>query len=330
MNSSIFRFHPILLLLCLIFGLLPAPARAEWQFAAGDADGDRLDDLALIGRGEWYVWMSGKSYSMEGPYDVDLSGGDYAVGDLDGDLKADLAMLSGSNWHLWRSGKNYVREGPYDCGVAGGLPLLFDFDGDGKSDPCVIKGYRWHVWHSSSDYKRLEQFGDGPLDAPGVIPVAFVSEGPADILPRGTYYGYMKDDWLEFRRYNGSISRKIKLVQGVPVRGRFDNHRGDDLVIVQTRPDGFQYYTWLSSEYYNLRGPFQLNSGNAPGVAAMAWQDSGAATPPPRSTTSGTSPTSWSPSTAGSSTTTGSCRSPPPPAAGSAWTCRSTTPLFPT
>lgn len=271
MTKYFFRGFRFVLQCLLIFSFLLGSARAEWQFAAGLADGDHLDDLALIGRGEWYVWMSAKNYAMEGPYDVDLAGGLYTVGDIDGDRKADLAMLSGSRWHLWRSGNNYVREGPYDCGVDGGVPYLFDFDGDGKSDPCVVTGYRWHVWHSNSDYNRPEQFGDGTLVEPNLIPVAFDSAG--GILPRGTYYGYMKDGWLEFRRYRGSYRQKIKMVQGVPVRGLFDDNPGDDLIIMQRKPDGFEYHTWLSSDRYNLRGPYQLNSGNAPGVAAMAWQD---------------------------------------------------------
>lgn len=265
------RYCRMVLLAGFLFGCLLEPARAGWEFVAGDADRDGRDDLALIGRGEWNIWMSGKNYAMEGPYDLDLSGGRYAMGDLDGDRAADLAMLSGSRWHVWRSGNNYVREGPYDCGVGGGKPYLFDFDRDGKDDPCAVVGYRWHVWLSGSDYKTVERFGDGPLDEKGLIPAVFRS--PGGPVPAGTYFGYMKDGWLELRRYNGSGRHRLKLAQGVLAVGLFDDHHGDDLMVVQQRPNSFHVYTWFSGDNYHERGPHELNSGNAPGVGAMVWQD---------------------------------------------------------
>ncbi len=156
------------LLLACLMGARRLQAGGEWQFAAADANRDGYDDLAVIGGGEWYVWMSGAQYVMQGPYDLDLSGGQFAAGDMDGDRQADLAMLSGANWHVWRSGNAFAREGPYNCGVTG-TPCLHDFDGDGCDDPCVVAAHTWHVWQSSGITPKMLLFGFDPGASTGPI-----------------------------------------------------------------------------------------------------------------------------------------------------------------
>ena len=44
-------------------------------------------------------------------------------------------------------------------------------------------------------------------------------------------------------------------------------------MVVQRRPDRYLFYTYLSAARWEQSGPFELRSDNAPGVAAMAWQD---------------------------------------------------------
>ncbi len=257
----------VLGLFVFFFGLLSLPIRADWQFAAGDADRDGKDDMALIGNGEWYVFMSGQNYAMEGPYDVDLTGGLYAVGDADGDRQADLAMLSGSDWFFWRSGNNYVREGPFDCGVTGGLPYLHDWDKDGKADPGVVIGHTWHVWDSGKDYAPRDPFGqEPPAGSEGIIPMAWGVNT--------NMYAYVKNGFIMIPPpTEDGLWLLYRIVQGIPVEGAFDDHEGDDLVVVQRHPDRFLFYTWFSGENNQKKGPYELRSGNAPGAAAMVWRE---------------------------------------------------------
>ncbi len=257
--------------------LLATHALAAWKFAAGDADRDGYDDLALIGNGEWYVWMSGQNYAMAGPFDLALCGGAYALGDLDGDRQPDLTMLSGADWFLWRSGNGYAMEGPLACGVPNGMPYLHDFDEDGRDDPAVVVGNAWHVWRSRANYARAAPFGFDPGAAGPRVPIAFaVTIFPGTSWEQTRHFVGWMINGRAIYRWTGNLGQAInpiELVQGVPVFGRFDGHQGPDLAIVQRLPDAYRVYTYMSGDAWERRGPFALRSGNVPGVAAMAWQD---------------------------------------------------------
>lgn len=250
---------------------------AAWDFVAGDVDRDGLDDLALVGNGEWFAWMSGQNYAMHGPFDLELCGGIYALGDVDGDRQPDLLMLSGANWFGWRSGNSHCLEGPVNCGVSNGVPCLHDFDMDGRDDPCVVVGHTWHVWRSASNYAKQLPFGFDPGASTDLYPVAF----SFTLFPNTQWQrifhciGFMVNGWLHYRRTDilSTAITPLQMAPGVPVTGLFDGHQGPDLLTVERLTDSYRYHTFLSSDGWEKRGPFTLRSGNAPGVAGMVWQD---------------------------------------------------------
>ncbi len=262
----------MLAVLACLWGAMAARADGDWQFAAGDINRDGDDDLVAIGGGEWYAWMSGPQYVMQGPQDLDLSGGQFVAGDVDGDRQADLGMLSGADWYVWRSGNAYQREGAYPCGVSNGVPYFYDGDNDRRDDPCVVVGYTWHLWASSLNYAKQLPFGFDPGASTGLIPLAWKG-------PDGDYFGYVRpyawpDGMLKYRRYpHHPIVGPLRLPYGVPLVGRFDAHDSPDLAVVQTRTNGFWIYTYLSGDNWNVGGPYPLSSARVPGVGGIAWMD---------------------------------------------------------
>lgn len=278
-------FHTVIVSLCLMgwMSAIHAGARPylqEYPVAAGDSaggydiadiasqfsalgldyDGDGLADPALVIVGDWYLWLSGNSYRMNTPFDLELSGGTFIAGDIDGDGKKDPAMVSGELWYIWGSASGYARQGPYNLNMTG-TPFIGDFDGDGLGDPAVMNQGALYVCFSGQNYQKTGPFS---IAATGTPLAADLDRDGRDDLVLVAH-----NLWSVFyssQQYAFPVEYDLGIA-GTPLAADFDGDGNDDPAVYDS-VNG--WYFWLSSAGHQRQGPYRLTTGYDPVAYGLA------------------------------------------------------------
>jgi hypothetical protein len=146
-----------------------APNFGAWAQSAtpiaGDFNGDRRIDVALVGGPGWTTIPVAFSTSIGGFNVTNLSVANFAtyagvsgakpvVGDFDGNGRDDIALVGGQGWNTvpiafsngdgtFRVTNSVIPNVPTWALVAGATPVGGDFDGDGRADIALVGGQGW-------------------------------------------------------------------------------------------------------------------------------------------------------------------------------------------
>ena len=125
----------------------------------------------------------------------------------------------------------------------------------------MLPGSGWRAWRSGN---RCNQ--EGPLN--GGVPNGAPVPHDFDMDGRDDPCAAVGNTWhVWMSRSNHAPAAPFGFDPGVP------GPRVPIAFSLTLFPNTHQAYTFMSGDNWAKRGPFALSSGNAPGVAAMVWQD---------------------------------------------------------
>jgi hypothetical protein len=158
---------------------------SSWTVAAGDFNGDRKLDLAVVGdtssTGAILFGQGDGSFAPEVPFTMSSEGAlGIAVSDFDGDNKPDLAVATGGqtvNVFLNQGDGSFPQELAYSAGGGAWTIAIADFNRDGHPDIAVAA--------SPSGVSLLGNNGDGTFAPP--VTLSFNSANESNVVVAGDF-----------------------------------------------------------------------------------------------------------------------------------------------
>jgi hypothetical protein len=154
--------------------------------AAGDWNGDGVDQLGVFRKGMWYLDWNGNNRwdSFDRGFSFGSPGDLPAVGDWSGRGRDAIGVFRNGWWYLdwnangvWDAGDRSLQ-----FGAKGDIPVVGDWNGDGRDQIGVVRGNRWFLdTNSLLGYQGNDfSFVFGPI---GGVPVSadFDGDGRTDI-----------------------------------------------------------------------------------------------------------------------------------------------------
>jgi sugar lactone lactonase YvrE len=225
------------------------------QIAAGDFDGDGIDDVLGVwtgysGGAQLWAKYSSTTWNMLGGAPTSLG-----VGDIDGDHKAEILGIWGPS--IWSLDHPQVDWTLFDTFKSGYLHIAFgDLDGDGKADLIgSFSEYGTYVKYSSTgQWQRVAASSDqivcGDLDG----------DGKTDLVGL-----WGSDVWVRFSA--AGVWRWVASGPSQIAVGDLDGDSKDDLIGVWSYRDSEKSGIWI---HYSGTGQwYQITHSVPDGIAAI-------------------------------------------------------------